>query len=515
VTLKEVIPVRTKATRTLGQLKGRDLAPEQGIGAKLAACEETHDNADEFYRQEAWGDAKLLYEDVLTKCAELTQLDADRTAARKAEALAMSARQAAVTANAAEFTSSPWPVAEAFLAKAAEAFSQGKFTSAKGTWTAAATAYAKATEYSRGVSSVRAARGKYERALAGCDAARIRQDAAEQWRVITAEVQEAEAADKTGQFATAVSAYEKATGLLPAAERVAEKSETDAKVAALLSKVKKILAKMPSDAARVTTSQKVELQQARKAVAAALVYKPVDREALVLKVRIASYFDQPKTRALDLGKGETMKQVAVGHPDTTGPGWKDLFKTDLSNAIYPKGAWSFTDGVLTATRDINLWSKKQYEDFIIDLEFKTDKGTNSGVIVHCSDTRRWIPNCVEIQIADDYASKWAKAPKTWQCGAIFGHLAASKQRVVKKPGEWNRYTITCKGKIITVVLNGEKVTVMDMRKWTSSKTNPAGDKIPGWLNKPKATLPLKGHIGFQGKHAGAPIYFRNIKIKEL
>jgi serine/threonine protein kinase len=125
VTLKEVIPVRTKATRTLDQLKGRNLAPEQGIGAKLATCGETHDNAEEFYRQEAWGDAKLLYEDVLTKCAELMQLDADRTAARKTEASAATARQAAVTANAAEFASSPWSAAEALLPKATEAFSQG------------------------------------------------------------------------------------------------------------------------------------------------------------------------------------------------------------------------------------------------------------------------------------------------------------------------------------------------------------------------------------------------------
>ena len=225
------------------------------------------------------------------------------------------------------------------------------------------------------------------------------------------------------------------------------------------------------------------------------------------------------------GMAEAMKKLlkisssapagaGAGHPDTSGAGWSDFLKADLSNAIYPKGVWSFTGGVLTATKDINLWSKKQYEDFIIDLEFKTDKDTNSGVIVHCGDTKKWIPNSVEIQIADDHG-KWAKSPRTWQCGAIFGHLAAARQKVVKKPGEWNRFTITCKGKIITVVLNGEQVAEMDMSKWTSAKVNPAGDKIPGWLNKPKATLPLKGHVGFQGKHAGAPIYFRNIKIKEL
>ncbi len=200
------------------------------------------------------------------------------------------------------------------------------------------------------------------------------------------------------------------------------------------------------------------------------------------------------------------------HPDVSG--WEDLLEPDLSNADYPEGVWSFKDGILTATQDINLWTKKQYENFMLDVEFKTDEGTNSGVIVHCSDPKDWIPNSVEIQIADDFAEKWAQSPKTWQCGAVFGHLAASK-RMVKKPGEWNRYTVTCKGPMIWVLFNGEPVIEMDLRKWTSAKKNPDGSDIPPWLSRPKAELATKGHVGFQGKHAGAPIYFRNLKIREL
>ncbi|GAB6166559.1 DUF1080 domain-containing protein [Thermostilla marina] len=201
-----------------------------------------------------------------------------------------------------------------------------------------------------------------------------------------------------------------------------------------------------------------------------------------------------------------------GHPDSSD--WDDVFAADLSNAVYPEGVWSFDDGILTATKDEAIWTSREYEDFVLDLEFKTAEGTNSGVIVHCSDIKNWIPNSVEIQIADDYAEKWANAPATWHCAAIFGHLAPKKS-AVKKPGEWNRMTITCKGSLIYVVLNGELVTMMDMRKWTSAKTNPDGSEIPPWLNRPVAELPLKGRIGFQGKHAGAPIYFRNLKIREL
>ncbi len=198
------------------------------------------------------------------------------------------------------------------------------------------------------------------------------------------------------------------------------------------------------------------------------------------------------------------------HPDSKR--WENLFKADLSNAVYPKGVWTVKDGVLTASEDKCIWSQKEYENFTLDLEFKTAPGTNSGVIVYCSDAESWIPNSVEIQIADDFAEQWAKSPPTWHCAAVFGRLAPTKS-TVKRPGQWNRMTVTCKGKMIYVMLNGELVTEMDMKKWTSATKNPDGTDIPAWLSKPAAELPTKGRIGLQGKHAGAPIYFRNVKIK--
>jgi hypothetical protein len=198
----------------------------------------------------------------------------------------------------------------------------------------------------------------------------------------------------------------------------------------------------------------------------------------------------------------------------TNKDFQPLFNSDLSNADFPQGVWSIEDGVITATEDQCIWTQREYDNFILELEFKTAEGTNSGVIVYCSDTENWIPNSVEIQIADDYAKQWAEADKTWQCAAIFGHLAAKKS-MVKKPGEWNKMIVACKDKIIHVVLNGSTVTEMDMGLWTSGTKNPDGSDIPSWLSTPFAELATKGKIGFQGKHAGAPIWFRNIKIKEL
>ncbi len=207
--------------------------------------------------------------------------------------------------------------------------------------------------------------------------------------------------------------------------------------------------------------------------------------------------------------------IPKGHPNPSGSGWKPLFASDLSDAGFPKGVWRMEEGVLTATADKAIWTAIPYDDFVLDLFFKNADGTNSGIVVHASDTTNWIPNSVEIQIADDYAQKWAESPGNWQCGAFFGHQAPTKQGVVKKADEWNRCTITSQGKLIYVVLNNQLINTIDLSKFTSAKTNPDGSTIPQWLSKPPAELPLRGYIGLQGKHAGAPIYFRNLKIKAL
>jgi len=194
--------------------------------------------------------------------------------------------------------------------------------------------------------------------------------------------------------------------------------------------------------------------------------------------------------------------------------WQELFKADFSDSESAPGVWTVEDGLLTASKDQVIWTKRSYTNFTIDLDFKMGAAANSGVIVYCSDPANWIPNSVEIQILDDSAEKWAKADPNWKCGAVFGHLAPSTN-AVKKAGEWNHYSITCKGKQIDIVLNGVQVNSMDMSKWTSGKTNPDGTAIPSWLSNPKASLPTAGRIGLQGKHGGSPIWFRNVRIKEI
>lgn len=197
--------------------------------------------------------------------------------------------------------------------------------------------------------------------------------------------------------------------------------------------------------------------------------------------------------------------------------WKPLFGKDLANARYDADVWSVKNGVLSAIKDRSIWTKSEYENFELDLRFKTDVATNSGVIIYCTNTKKWTKNSVEIQIADDYSEKIENWPPNYKCGAIFGHLGAKRDKVVKKPGKWNRMTILCIGQNITVTLNGEEVAHMDMSLWTSGEINPDGTKIPKHLHQPKtfSEFPTKGYIGLQGKHGKALIWFKKVRIRQV
>jgi hypothetical protein len=195
--------------------------------------------------------------------------------------------------------------------------------------------------------------------------------------------------------------------------------------------------------------------------------------------------------------------------------WEELFGAGFEQASFEEGSWVIKDDVLVALEDQVVWAPGVYENFQLELEFMNEEGTNSGIIVYCTDQENWIPNSVEIQIADDHSEKWGEARKDYQCGAIFGHLPASEQKVVRPPGEWNTMKITCQGQQIDVELNGKAVCSMDMALWTSGTTNPDGSEIPSWLPTPFAELPTSGSIGFQGKHGDASIHFRNIRIRKL
>jgi len=138
-----------------------------------------------------------------------------------------------------------------------------------------------------------------------------------------------------------------------------------------------------------------------------------------------------------------------------------------------------------------LWAEKQYGDFILDLEFKLPKGGNSGVFVRVKDPKNPVATGIEVQINDTHGKKKV-GPH--DCGGIIGTVGPTKN-MAKPAGEWNRMIVTCKGTQLQVNLNGEGIVDVDLSK-TAARDRP-----------------LVGHVSLQDH--GLPLWFRNIRIKEL
>ena len=196
----------------------------------------------------------------------------------------------------------------------------------------------------------------------------------------------------------------------------------------------------------------------------------------------------------------------VKHPDTSG--WKNLIAADLSNVNMHGGSWEMKDGVLVAKNHHTIWTKDSYDNFILDLEFKVAKESNSGVFLRSGNTKSVLA-ALEVQV---HESK--DGSPYGMVGAIYDAKPPAKK--MQKPiGEWNHFTITCNDSKVSLVFNGEMVWNVDLNEWKESRKNPDGTK-----NKFKTALKnfsRNGPIGLQGLHgkAKAPVWYRNIKIKEI
>ncbi|MBI1387176.1 MAG: DUF1080 domain-containing protein [bacterium] len=196
----------------------------------------------------------------------------------------------------------------------------------------------------------------------------------------------------------------------------------------------------------------------------------------------------------------------ASHPDTSD--WDDLIAPDLSNVNMPDGSWEMKDGVLVAKTHDTIWTKKSYGDFILDLEFKVAKDSNSGVFLRAGDPNN-VLSALEVQVHDS------------QDGALYGMVGAiynaqpPSKKMQKPTGEWNHFTITCKGSHASLIFNGEEVWNIDLDDWNEPHKNPDGTKNK--FDKALKDFSRSGPIGFQGLHgeAQAPVWYRNIKIKEL
>jgi len=171
-------------------------------------------------------------------------------------------------------------------------------------------------------------------------------------------------------------------------------------------------------------------------------------------------------------------------------GWQTtgnwIVEQDNTIALHPRPGehgWQRYDAYLTTDR--------KYKDFVLDLEFKINKEGNSGVFLRVADPKNHVRIGFEVQILDTHGKK---NPGNHDCGGVVGTAGPSKN-MAKPAGEWNRYTITCNGAHLTVVLNGEQIQDLDLSQ------SAVKDR------------PLEGFIAFQDE--AMPVWYRNVRIKEL
>jgi hypothetical protein len=209
--------------------------------------------------------------------------------------------------------------------------------------------------------------------------------------------------------------------------------------------------------------------------------------------------------------GALLGTVAIGLGQSR-EGWRSLFdgKTlDGWKATGKSEGWAVEDGAIACTVKGGgyLYTVEQFENFVLSIDFKVDKGANSGVFFRWSDLKDPVNTGIEMQVLDSYGKT---TPDKHDCGAIYD-IIAPKHQACKPAGEWNTAIITCNRNVISIEINGQKVAEMDLDRWTQAGMNPDGTK-----NKFKYAykeLPRKGHIGLQDH--GNRVWYRNIKIKPL
>ncbi|QOY86651.1 3-keto-disaccharide hydrolase [Paludibaculum fermentans] len=200
--------------------------------------------------------------------------------------------------------------------------------------------------------------------------------------------------------------------------------------------------------------------------------------------------------------------VALAQEET---GFTPLFNgknLDGWTLVHGRGpGYVVTDGVIECPKEGggNLFTEKEYSDFILRLEWRVWEGSNNGVGIRAPLEGDAAYVGMEIQILDEesamYHGKEPIKPEQYT-GSVYGVFAA-KHGFVKRNGVWNTEEIMAKGTKIKVTLNGTVITDVDL----------ATVKDPEVLKKHPGLLRKSGHVGFLGH--GSKVEFRNIRIKTL
>jgi hypothetical protein len=163
------------------------------------------------------------------------------------------------------------------------------------------------------------------------------------------------------------------------------------------------------------------------------------------------------------------------------------------------------DGLLVCPADGggNLFTIKEYANFVLRFEFRLFEGSNNGIGIRAPYEGDAAYQGMEIQILDDGAPRYrGKLRPAQYHGSIYDVIPA-RQGFKKPTGEWNQEEIVAKGRQITVILNGVTIVSADLNSVQDSAV----------LAKHPGLARASGHIGLLGH--GTRVEFRNFRVQEL
>ena len=151
----------------------------------------------------------------------------------------------------------------------------------------------------------------------------------------------------------------------------------------------------------------------------------------------------------------------------------------------------------------NLYTQKQYSDFVLRFEFKLSAAGNNGVAIRSPQEGDAAYVGMEVQVLDDSAPQYAKLEAGQYHGSIY-KVAPAKRGALKPVGEWNTEEIRALDRHITVIVNGVTTVDVDLNRVTDKEVLA---QHPGMLRD-------SGSVGFCG-HGPSEVQFRNIAIQDL
>ena len=201
--------------------------------------------------------------------------------------------------------------------------------------------------------------------------------------------------------------------------------------------------------------------------------------------------------------------VLAGSASAAESGFVDIFDGKTLNGWKLIGGsgrgYIVEDGKIICPKDGggNLFTEKEYANFVLRFDFKLDEGSNNGIGIRAPYQGDAAYMGMEIQVLDDNSDRYkGKIRPEQHHGSVYDTIAAKKE-ALKPVGQWNSEEIRAEGRHILVTLNGEVITDADLNTVTNPHTI---EKHPGMFRD-------SGHIGFLGHNEY--VEFKNLRIKDL